>query len=180
MMVKATDSSFAYLMQDVTRHMRTHFDRRATRFGLTRAQWRALKTIWRNEGLSQAELADRLDMEPIPVGRVIDRLQNAGYVERRADPADRRRWRLHLTPKAQAVIAEMEVIASGLRDEVLLAQRLEALGVQPGESMIGAGGGEIGLGLTQVLLIGGRIDPGEDVALAHAAVEVGVDLGDLA
>ena len=119
MMVKATDSSFAYLMQDVTRHMRTHFDRRATRFGLTRAQWRALKTIWRNEGLSQAELADRLDMEPIPVGRVIDRLQNAGYVERRADPADRRRWRLHLTPKAQAVIAEMEVIASGLRDEVL-------------------------------------------------------------
>lgn len=119
MMVKATDSSFAYLMQDVTRHMRTHFDRRATRFGLTRAQWRALKTIWRNEGLSQAELADRLDMEPIPVGRVIDRLQNAGYVERHADPADRRRWRLHLTPKAQAVIAEMEVIASGLRDEVL-------------------------------------------------------------
>lgn len=119
MMVKATDSSFAYLMQDVTRHMRTHFDRRATRFGLTRAQWRALKTIWRNEGLSQADLADRLDMEPIPVGRVIDRLQNAGYVERRADPADRRRWRLHLTPKAEAVIAEMEVIASGLRDEVL-------------------------------------------------------------
>ncbi len=119
MMVKATDSSFAYLMQDVTRHMRTHFDRRATRFGLTRAQWRALKTIWRNEGLSQAELAGRLDMEPIPVGRVIDRLQNAGYVERHADPADRRRWRLHLTPKAQAVIAEMEVIASGLRDEVL-------------------------------------------------------------
>lgn len=119
MMVKATDSSFAYLMQDVTRHMRTHFDRRATRFGLTRAQWRALKTIWRNEGLSQTELADRIDMEPIPVGRVVDRLQKAGYVERRADPADRRRWRLHLTPKAQAVIAEMEVIASGLRDEVL-------------------------------------------------------------
>lgn len=119
MMVKATDNSFAHLMQDVTRHMRTHFDRRATRFGLTRAQWRALKTIWRNEGLSQTELADRIDMEPIPVGRVIDRLQKAGYVERRADPADRRRWRLHLTPKAQAVIAEMEVIASGLRDEVL-------------------------------------------------------------
>lgn len=119
MMVKATDSSFAYLMQDVTRHMRTHFDRRATRFGLTRAQWRALKTIWRNEGLSQTELADRIDMEPIPVGRVVDRLQKAGYVERRADPVDRRRWCLHLTPKAQAVIAEMEVIASGLRDEVL-------------------------------------------------------------
>ena len=118
-MVKAADSSFAHLMQDVTRHMRTQFDRRATRFGLTRVQWRALKAIWRNPGLSQAELADRLDMEPIPVGRVIDRLQKAGYVERRADPADRRRWCLYLTAKAQAVVAEMEVIAVGLRDDVL-------------------------------------------------------------
>lgn len=119
MMIQATDSTFAYLMQDVTRQMRTLFDRRATKFGLTRAQWRALKTIRRNEGLSQAELADRLDMEPIPVGRVIDRLEKAGYVERRADPADRRRWRLHLTAKAHAIVAEMEVIASELRNEAL-------------------------------------------------------------
>lgn len=119
MMTKAHDSTFAYLMQDVTRLMRKHFDRRATKFELTRAQWRALKTIRRDEGLSQTELADYLDMEPIPVGRVIDRLEKTGYVERRADPADRRRWRLHLTPKAHAVIAEMEVIAKGLRDEAL-------------------------------------------------------------
>lgn len=119
MMVQANDSTFAYLMQDVTRHLRTHFDRRATRFGLTRAQWRALKTIRRHEGLSQAELADHLDMQPIPVGRVIDRLEKTGYVERRADPGDRRRWRLHLTPKAHAVVDEMEVIAGGLRDDAL-------------------------------------------------------------
>jgi MarR family transcriptional regulator for hemolysin len=58
-------------------------------------------------------------MEPMPVGRVIDRLEKANYVERRADPADRRRWCLYLTPKAHAVVAEMEVIASGLRDEAL-------------------------------------------------------------
>ena len=118
-MIKVKDSTFVYLMQDITRHMRKHFDRRATALELTRAQWRALKTIRKQEGLSQTELADALDMEPIPVGRVIDRLQKAGYVERRADPADRRRWCLYLTPKAQAVIAEMEVIAGGLRDEVL-------------------------------------------------------------
>jgi MarR family transcriptional regulator for hemolysin len=119
MMIKASDSTFAYLMQDVTRHLRKHFDRRATRFVLTRAQWRALKTIRRREGLSQTELADYLDMQPIPVGRVIDRLEKTGYVERRADPDDRRCWCLHLTPKAHAIVDEMEVIASGLRDEAL-------------------------------------------------------------
>ncbi len=119
MMIQTTDSTFAYLMQDVTRQMRTQFDRRATRFGLTRAQWRALKTIRRTEGLSQTELADALDMEPIPVGRVIDRLEKADYVERRADPADRRRWCLYLTTKAHAVVAEMEVIASELRNDAL-------------------------------------------------------------
>ena len=118
-MTKAIDSTFAYLMQDVTRYMRTHFDRRATQFKLTRAQWRALKTIRRSEGMSQAELADFLDMQPIPVGRVIDRLEKTGYIERRADPGDRRRWRLYLTPKAHAVVAEMEVIAAGLRDDAL-------------------------------------------------------------
>jgi DNA-binding MarR family transcriptional regulator len=126
MMVKVSDSTFAYLCQDVTRQMRKHFDRRAVRFGLTRAQWRALKTIRRREGLSQAELADYLDMEPIPVGRVIDRLEKAGYVERRPDPGDRRRWRLHLAPKAHAVVDEMEVIAAGVRDEALR-------GIDPGE-----------------------------------------------
>ncbi|MEO7432218.1 MAG: MarR family transcriptional regulator [Dokdonella sp.] len=119
MMTQATDSTFAYLMQDVTRHLRTHFDRRAVRFKLTRAQWRALKAIRRKEGLSQTELADFLDMQPIPVGRVIDRLEKTGYVERRADPGDRRRWSLYLTAKANAVVAEMEIIAKGLRDDAL-------------------------------------------------------------
>jgi len=118
-MIQPQDSTFAYLMQDVTRQMRTVFDRRATRFALTRAQWRALKTIRRHEGLSQAELADFLDMQPIPVGRVVDRLEKTGYIERRADPGDRRRWRLHLTAQAHAVVDEMEVIAAGLRNEAL-------------------------------------------------------------
>ena len=118
-MIQTQDSTFAYLMQDVTRQMRTLFDRRATRFALTRAQWRALKTIRRHEGLSQTELADFLDMQPIPVGRVIDRLEKTGYIERRADPGDRRRWRLHLTAKAHAVVDEMEVIAAALRNEAL-------------------------------------------------------------
>ena len=115
----SAEQSFFYLLHDATRQIRKHFDRRATRFELTRAQWRALKATGRQEGLSQTELADYLDMEPIPVGRVIDRLEKTGYVERRADPGDRRRWRLYLTPKAHAIVDEMEVIANGLRDDAL-------------------------------------------------------------
>jgi DNA-binding MarR family transcriptional regulator len=106
--------TFGYLVTDVTRLMRKQFDRRAVRFGLTRAQWRALKRVHHGEGLTQNELAEFLEMEPIAVGRVIDRLQKAGFIERRADPADRRCWRLHLQPKAHAVIDDMEQISSEL------------------------------------------------------------------
>jgi DNA-binding MarR family transcriptional regulator len=113
------DNAFAYQLGDLTRLMRKHFDRRATKFGLTRAQWRALKTISRLPGLSQRALAEHLEMEPIPVGRVIDRLQQAGFVERHADPADRRLWRLHVTAKAHAVVDDMNRIADSLREEAL-------------------------------------------------------------
>lgn len=118
-MKASADSSFGYLLHDVTRLFRKLFDRRALRFDLTRAQWRALKAIRRREGLSQAELADFLDMEPIAVGRVLDRLASAGFVERRADPNDRRRWRLHLTRRAHGVTDDMEVLASELRTQAL-------------------------------------------------------------
>lgn len=115
----AAENSLFYMLHDATRQLRKHFDRRATRLELTRAQWRALKATSRQEGLSQAELADYLDMEAIPVGRVIDRLEKTGFVERRSDPADRRRWRLYLTSKAHAVVGEMEDIATGLREDAL-------------------------------------------------------------
>ena len=117
--MKSPDNSFAYTLHDVTCLFRKHFDRRAIRFGLTRAQWRALKAIRRREGLSQTELADSLEMEAIAVGRVLDRLAAAGFVERRADPNDRRRWCLHLTAKAHDVTDDMEVLASELRYEAL-------------------------------------------------------------
>ncbi|SFN40533.1 MarR family winged helix-turn-helix transcriptional regulator [Dokdonella immobilis] len=119
-MKSTPDSSFAYDLHDVTCLFRKHFDRRALRLGLTRAQWRALKSIRRREGLSQSELAEFLEMEPIAVGRVIDRLAVAGFVERRADPNDRRRWRLYLTVKAHGVTDDMEVIAAELRRESLV------------------------------------------------------------
>lgn len=113
--MKATDKpSFGVLVTDVTRLMRKHFDRRAVCFNLTRAQWRALKRLHRGEGMRQNELAEQLEMEPIAIGRVIDRLQKAGFVERRADPADRRAWRLYLTPRAHGVVDDMEQISTEL------------------------------------------------------------------
>jgi len=113
--MSATDkTTFGFLVTDVTRLMRKHFDRRAVRFQMTRAQWRALKRLHYSEGLTQNELAEFLEMEPIAVGRVIDRLQKAGFVERRADPTDRRCWRLHLLPKAHGVVDDMELISQKL------------------------------------------------------------------
>ena len=118
-MTRKPDRSLGFLTSDVTRLFRKHFDRRATAFGLTRAQWRAL--IWLNvsEGMNQSELAEQLEMEPIAIGRVIDRLEAAGFVERRADPADRRRWRLYLTAQARAVLDDMQKISDKLRNEIM-------------------------------------------------------------
>lgn len=116
-MTQIEDISFGYLLNDVTLLFRKHFDRRATRFGLTRAQWRAIKCLHRRAGIRQSELAEFLDMEPIAVGRVIDRLQAAGFVERRADPKDRRCWRLFTTQQANSVVGDMELIARGLRGD---------------------------------------------------------------
>lgn len=113
-MSTAGKTTFGFLVTDVTRLMRKHFDRRAQRFNLTRAQWRALKRLNHGEGMSQNDLAEFLEMEPIAVGRVIDRLQKAGFVERRADPADRRAWQLYLMPGAHAVLDDMELISNDL------------------------------------------------------------------
>lgn len=116
-MANAEDLSFGYLLNDVTLLFRKHFDRRAVKFGLTRAQWRATKMLYHREGLRQTELAEFLEMEPIAVGRVIDRLQAAGFVERRADPKDRRAWRLHTTEQSRVIIDDMELIARELRKD---------------------------------------------------------------
>ncbi|AIF46844.1 MarR family winged helix-turn-helix transcriptional regulator [Dyella japonica] len=132
-MTKAEDISFGYLLNDVTLLIRKHFDRRAVKFGLTRAQWRATKMLYHREGMRQTELAESLEMEPIAVGRVIDRLQAAGFVERRPDPKDRRAWRLYVTDQARSVIADMELIARGVRKDaakgIPVPELEQALGV---------------------------------------------------
>jgi len=82
--------------------------------GVTRPQWRVLALLKRFDGSTQITIADMLEVEPITLGRMIDRLQDAELVERRADPKDRRAWRLHLTAKGRAKIKELEPTASAL------------------------------------------------------------------
>ena len=97
--------------------LRKAFDRRACTHGVTRAQWKVLFRLTRQPGMRQIELADLLDIEPITLSRIIDRLEEGGLVERVADPADRRAWRLHVTAKAQPLVEKLRAIADEMTAE---------------------------------------------------------------
>jgi MarR family transcriptional regulator, transcriptional regulator for hemolysin len=97
------------LLNDLARLIRTEADKRARAHGMTRAQWMILSRVERTPGLSQRELAEILEVEPITVGRLVDRLEGRGLVERRADAGDRRIWRLHLRPEAASILAVLDV-----------------------------------------------------------------------
>ncbi len=94
--------------------LRKAFDRRACGHGVTRAQWKVLFRLTRQPGMRQIELADMLDIEPITLSRIVDRLEEAGLVERVADPADRRAWRLHVTVKAQPLVEKLRAVADDM------------------------------------------------------------------
>ena len=94
----------AFNINDVARLLKTYADQRARDFGMTRAQWAVLARVERSEGLKQCELADTLDLQPITLTRLIDRLCDGGLIERRSDPDDRRAKRLYLTPAARPVL----------------------------------------------------------------------------
>ena len=119
------DRSLGFLLGDTSRLLRKRFDRLARFMGLTRAQWRVIAILRRNEGINQSSMADIMDMEPITLGRHIDRLEEANWVERRADPSDRRVWRIFLTEKAQPVLVELEKIAIEVRDDAMTDFSLE-------------------------------------------------------
>ena len=97
--------------------LRRAFDRRAASLGVTRAQWKVLFRLSRTPGLRQVELADMLDVEPITLSRIVDRLAEAGLVERRADPADRRAWRLYLTDKSAPIIDKLMELGTEMAAE---------------------------------------------------------------
>src|SRR5262249_21011879 len=94
-------------------------DHKARQFGMTRAQWAVLLRLERNEGLKQSDLAEILDIQPITLTRLVDRLCDSGLIERRPDPNDRRAKRLHLTPAARPLLNHVEAQVEELGDTVL-------------------------------------------------------------
>ncbi|MDT9598239.1 MarR family winged helix-turn-helix transcriptional regulator [Sphingosinicella rhizophila] len=119
------DRNFAFEVAETAQVLRRAFDRRAATLGVTRAQWRVLARLGRQDGPRQVELAEALDVEPITLCRMVDRLSEAGLVERRRDEEDRRAWRIHLTPAAGPLIESLRLLAAdflgdaldGVRDE---------------------------------------------------------------
>lgn len=111
------DKGIGFLLADVSRLLRRDFDRRVRSLDMTQAQWRALAHLSRDEGINQAALAERLEVKPITIARLIDRMQAAGWVRREADARDRRASLLFLTPKAKPILDEMYARA----DEAVVA-----------------------------------------------------------
>ncbi|HEY5711702.1 MAG TPA: MarR family transcriptional regulator [Allosphingosinicella sp.] len=111
--------NFAYEIVETARTIRRAFDRRAAVLGTTRAQWRVLARLSHEDGARQVELAEALDVEPITLCRMVDRLEEAGLVERRRDEADRRAWRIHLTEKARPLIDELHGLADIFNADML-------------------------------------------------------------
>ena len=109
--------------------LRREFDRRAAPLGVTRAQWRALAWLGREPGLRQVELADHLDIEPITLCRILDRLEESGLVERRRDPEDRRAWRLHLTAKGEPLVGKLRTLAGQMAQEAFAGVAPETIDI---------------------------------------------------
>jgi MarR family transcriptional regulator for hemolysin len=108
-----------FLLSDVARAMHTYIDQRAREHGLTRAQWSALARLERHEGMTQAEMAEALEIQPISLVRLIDRLCLHRLLERRPHPRDRRANRLYLTEKGRATLAQLVPLGQAVAGEVM-------------------------------------------------------------
>ena len=118
--------TFPFEVGETAHAMRKAFDRRAVGLGVTRAQWKVLFKLTRFPRLRQVELADMLEIEPITLSRIVDRLEDAGLVERVSDPTDRRAWRLQVTANAQPLIEKLKGIGAELVADALA-------GIEPGD-----------------------------------------------
>jgi DNA-binding MarR family transcriptional regulator len=119
-MADSMQQSIAYLLSDSARLLRREFDARVRVLGMTGPQARLLLNLAVNEGENQGFYAERLDVEPISLTRMIDRMEESGLLERRRDPADRRAWRVHLTVRAHEVVEQVRSHVGPLQ-EMLLA-----------------------------------------------------------
>jgi DNA-binding MarR family transcriptional regulator len=117
--VEPNAPTLGFLLHDVARLLRRRFEQNARGSGLTRSQWQVLAYLANNEGINQSGLADLLEIEPITLGRIIDKLQTLRLVERHPDPSDRRAWLLHLTPAARSKLSQLRRLGGVTRGEAL-------------------------------------------------------------
>src|SRR5947207_15571905 len=117
----APDRTLGLVLHDVARFLRKRFEQRAREadLPLTRAQWSVLAHLARQEGINQAALAQILEIEPITLVRLLDRLQAAGLVERRPDPNDRRARVLFLTAAAHPLLDRIWTLAAEVRQDAM-------------------------------------------------------------
>ena len=111
--------SLGILLIDVSRMLKKCFEKNCRGTGMTRAQWQALSMLYRHPGITQGALADLLEVEPITIGRMVDRLEVAGMLERRPHPTDRRAWCLHLLPASEPVLEALKDLAATTRAELM-------------------------------------------------------------
>jgi MarR family transcriptional regulator, transcriptional regulator for hemolysin len=123
----SVDMNFLFALGELQRLVRAYADKQAARYGITRAQWAVLAKVERTEGLKQSELAEQMEMQPITLTRLIDRLCDNGWIERRSDDTDRRVNRLYLRKAARPLLGKL----SGLRSE-LTATALD--GISPSDA----------------------------------------------
>ena len=117
--MKTGKDTIGFLLHDTARLMRRDFERRSRSMGLTRAQWQTLFHLHRNEGCNQATLAEVLEVEPITLTRVLDRLESSGLVERRTDPDDRRARLLFLGQQALPLLEQLRALGAETREIAL-------------------------------------------------------------
>jgi len=129
---RSPQREFAFILNDVARLLRTYADFKAAQFGITRAQWAVLVRLDRHEGLNQSELAEILDLQPITLTRLLDKLSDSGLIERRPDPEDRRAKRLFLTPAARPLLERLGVLG-----EETMASALAGVDGMSIEHMVG-------------------------------------------
>jgi MarR family transcriptional regulator for hemolysin len=110
----SVDMNLLFTLGEVQRLVRAYADKQAARYGITRAQWAVLAKVERNEGMKQTELAEQMEMQPITLTRLIDKLCDAGWIERRGDETDRRVNRLYLKKAARPLLGKL----AGLRSEL--------------------------------------------------------------
>jgi DNA-binding MarR family transcriptional regulator len=111
--------TLGFLLHEVARLLKKRFEQNARGSGLTRSQWQVLAYLSLNEGINQSGLAELLEIEPITLGRIVDKLQTLGLVERHPDPFDRRVWLLHLTPAARPKLTQLRELGEVTRAEAL-------------------------------------------------------------